>query len=102
MARRIDGRGATPAREFMLTQTGRIETDPTSPPDPGSTHAYRKTATILARQINDEVIILTPEGNMYAHPGDYIASDDPPTHLWPVRREVFESTYEQIEQPEAT
>ena len=26
-----------------------------------------------------------------------LASDDPPTHLWPVRRNVFESTYIEAE-----
>lgn len=58
---------------------------------------YRKTATVLARQIDVDVTIATPEGEMMAHPGDYIASDNPPTHLWPIRREVFEATYIEVE-----
>ena len=38
--------------------------------------------------------ICGPEGTMQPQTGDYLVSDDPPTHLWPVRREVFERTYE--------
>jgi hypothetical protein len=64
-------------------------------PLPGPVGRFRKTTPILARQINDEVTVVTPEGSMDAQPGDWIASDDPPTHLWPIRAEVFERTYEE-------
>jgi hypothetical protein len=55
---------------------------------------YRKTALVHAVRLLEEMHIHTPEGVMVGQPGDYIVSDDPPTHLWPVRREVFERTYE--------
>lgn len=29
------------------------------------------------------------------NPGDYIVSDDPPTHAWVVKAAVFESTYKE-------
>lgn len=54
---------------------------------------YRKTATVLARQIDYPATVRTPEGDMKAEPGDYLVTDNPPTHAWPVRKEVFESTY---------
>lgn len=79
----IEGRDPTAAREFMSGRT--LEAGPRG--------SYHKTASVYARQIDTDVKIETPEGVMEAHAGDYILSDDPPTHLWPVRREVFESTY---------
>ena len=54
---------------------------------------YRKTALVHAIPLSDTASIETPEGVMVGQPGDYLVSDDPPTHLWPVRREVFERTY---------
>jgi hypothetical protein len=54
---------------------------------------YRKTATVLAIPIDYPAIVRTPEGDMAMEPGDYLVTDNPPTHAWPVRRAVFEATY---------
>ena len=54
---------------------------------------YRKTATVLAVQARDPGIVFTPEGPMEFHAGDYIVTDNPPTHAWPVKAHIFESTY---------
>lgn len=63
---------------------------------------YRKTATVLAAIAERDGIIETPEGDMQFHKGDYIVTDDPPTHSWPVHKETFESTYEEIDAPKST
>ena len=54
---------------------------------------YVKTATVLAMPLTYPSIIQTPEGEMTANAGDYLVTDNPPTHAWPVKREVFERTY---------
>lgn len=54
---------------------------------------FRKTATVLARKVDYQFTVLTPEGEMNGEPGDYIVTDNPPTHAWPVRGSVFEATY---------
>jgi hypothetical protein len=54
---------------------------------------YRKTATVLARKSTEPFTVHTPEGVMDGEPGDYIVTDNPPTHAWPVRGSVFEATY---------
>lgn len=60
----------------------------------GSTK-YRKTATtVLARQWPVPFAVHTPEGVMNGEAGDYLVSDDPPTHAWPAKREIFEATHE--------
>ena len=55
---------------------------------------YHKIAPVWAFTLSETLDIDTPEGTMHADIGDYLVSDDPPTHLWPVKREVFERTYE--------
>ena len=55
---------------------------------------YHKVALVWAFPLSETLDIDTPEGTMHADIGDYLVSDDPPTHLWPVKREVFERTYE--------
>ncbi len=56
--------------------------------------SYRKTASVLAVQSKVPGAIDTPEGTMRFEALDYIVTDDPVTHAWPVKREVFEATYE--------
>jgi len=58
---------------------------------------YRKTALVRAREAKIDGEIETPEGIMEYKIGDYLVSDDPPTHIWPVRKEIFEATYELAE-----
>lgn len=54
---------------------------------------YRKTATVVAAQLPWDAIIVTPEGEMTATAGDYLAQHQD-GHAWPIKRETFESTYE--------
>lgn len=55
---------------------------------------YLKGATVIAGQAQISGVVQTPEGEMTFQPGDYIATDNPPTHAWPIRQQVFETTYE--------
>lgn len=54
---------------------------------------YRKTATVLARPWPVPFKVLTPEGEMLGEAGDYLVSDNPPTHYWTVKRGQFEATH---------
>jgi hypothetical protein len=58
----------------------------------GSPQTYRKTATVLAAELAEPVRIVTPEGEMVASAGDFLAQHDD-GHAWPIKREVFLSTY---------
>jgi hypothetical protein len=58
-----------------------------------SPRRYTKIASVLAAQAVHDGEVDTPEGTMWYKEGDYIVTDDPPTHAWPVKREVFERTY---------
>lgn len=57
------------------------------------TSVYSKTGTVIAGQADNPGIVKTPEGDMTFQAGDYIVTDNPVTHAWPVRQQVFESTY---------
>lgn len=59
---------------------------------------YRKKTFVRAVQTGADGDIETLEGIMSYHAGDYILSDDPPTHIWPVRKDIFESTYEVVDE----
>ena len=54
---------------------------------------YRKVGTVLAQQAVSDGSVTTPEGVMSYKAGDYLVTDNPPTHVWPVKREVFLRTY---------
>lgn len=54
---------------------------------------YVKEASVIAGQALQSGVVVTPEGEMTFQPGDYIVTDNPPTHAWPVRQQVFELTY---------
>lgn len=57
---------------------------------------YKKIATVLAIDVMEDGIVYTPEGEMRFEAGDYIVTDNLPTHAWPVRRDVFEKTYARV------
>lgn len=57
---------------------------------------FEKTGTVRAIVAQQAGSIVTLEGTMRFGAGDYIVSDDPPTHAWPVRKDIFERTYRQI------
>lgn len=64
--------------------------------DPFDVHCYRKTATVLACKTMEDGEIVTPEGVMRYRAGDWIVSDNPPTHVWPVKKDIFEATHEVV------
>jgi len=55
---------------------------------------YLKIAPLLAEQATAPGRIKTPEGVMSYEAGDYLVTDVPPTHMWPVKRDIFNRTYE--------
>lgn len=64
----------------------------------GGQPLYRKVAIVHAELAYEDGEIETLEGFMqYKALEHYIVSDDPPTHMWPVRRDIFESTYQIVE-----
>ena len=60
---------------------------------------YRKVGAVLAARAEVPGVVRTPEGDMRYAAGDYLVTDLPPTHCWPVRREVFEATYDADDRP---
>lgn len=78
-------------RENMIM--GRhVDRHPLSGQD-GGLGVYVKDASVLAAQAMISGIVETPEGQMTFQPGDWIVTDNPPTHAWPVRDQVFRDTY---------
>jgi hypothetical protein len=61
--------------------------------DHGQLADYTKHASVLAAQAQQSGVIDTPEGQMTFQAGDWILTDNPPTHAWPIREDVFRSTY---------
>lgn len=55
-----------------------------------SAHRYRKIAPVWAERASTAGRIDTPEGVMEYAAGDYLVADSPPTHVWPVKRAIFE------------
>jgi len=59
---------------------------------------YKKLGVVHATLAFEDGEVETPEGFMaYKAEEHYLVSDEPPTHVWPVRRDIFESTYVLIE-----
>lgn len=58
---------------------------------------YRKTASVKAMQVPVEFTVATEEGIMKGLPGDYLCQG-PAGELWPVRKGIFEDTYERSEE----
>ncbi len=54
---------------------------------------YAKHGQVIAAQAGQSGVIDTPEGQMTFQAGDWILTDNPPTHAWPVRDDVFRATY---------
>lgn len=60
-------------------------------------HEYRKTATVRALQSPWPGVVHTLEGDMTYEAGDYICTG-PGGESWPVKKEIFEATYELVEE----
>jgi len=61
----------------------------------GDFKEYRKTATVQAIQLDLEFAVNTLEGVMTGQPGDYLC-EGIDGERWPVKKEIFEKTYEVI------
>lgn len=57
---------------------------------------YRKTATVRAIQMDAPFRVETTEGVMEGAAGDYLCQG-PAGECWPIKREVFEATYELVD-----
>lgn len=57
---------------------------------------YAKEATVIAWPADNPGVIETTEAVMTFQAGDYIVTDNPPTHAWPIHKLVFESTYVEV------
>jgi hypothetical protein len=55
---------------------------------------YRKTATVKAVQAETGGVIPTLEGDHTYEAGDYICGPGAEGEYWPVKRTIFEATYE--------
>lgn len=54
---------------------------------------YRKVGTVRAVLAQEDGFIDTLEGRMEFKANEhYIVSDNPPTHIWPVRADIFDRT----------
>jgi hypothetical protein len=62
---------------------------------------YTKTAPTWAVQMTEDFEVETLEGVMQASAGDYLCRG-PKGEYWPVQREIFESTYQLVEEKEKT
>jgi hypothetical protein len=77
---RIEGRSLT---EHPLAQTAQPA-------------LYSKVGTVLVVEAPISGVILTPEGEMRYQAGDFILTDNPPTHAWPVQAQTFRNTYRAV------
>jgi hypothetical protein len=72
--------------------------DPLTAPVPrGPVREYRKTATVMAGQAPTGGTIPTLEGDHTYEAGDYIAGPGQAGEFWPVKRAIFEATYEPLD-----
>lgn len=71
--------------------SGGIEITRTEPKE------YRKTATIKAGQAIRGGVIPTLEGDHTFEEGDYIAGPGAAGEFWPVHKDIFEETYEEVD-----
>lgn len=56
---------------------------------------WRRTGTVTAHQVRQQVIVSTLEGPAQAEPGDWIVTS-PDGSSWPVPDEVFRRSYEAV------
>lgn len=62
----------------------------------GEGKRYRKGTLVIAVEAPIGGVISTPEGEMRYQAGDFILTDDPPTHAWPVQAQIFRNTYRPV------
>jgi len=64
--------------------------------DPVDWKVFRKTALTKAIQMDNDFEVRTPEGVMKGKKGDYLCTDMKQKHRWPVKKEIFENTYQHV------
>jgi hypothetical protein len=57
---------------------------------------YVKVDRVLAVEADRTGVINTLNGPVWYSKGDYILTDNPPTHTWPVKRDIFKRTYQLV------
>lgn len=57
---------------------------------------YSKVGTVLVVEAPIGGVVVTPEGEMRYQAGDFILTDNPPTHAWPVQAQTFRNTYRAV------
>ena len=60
----------------------------------GEAKTYKKIATIRAIQMTRDFVVNTPHGLVKARTSDYLCENMEGTDRWPVKKEIFEETYE--------
>ena len=60
-------------------------------------HEYRKTATVRAGRAVRGGVLPTLEGDHTFEAGDYIAGPGAAGEFWPVRKDIFEATYAEVD-----
>lgn len=58
-------------------------------------YEYRKATTVWAYEMLQDFKVTTLEGVMTGRKGDYLCLG-PNGDLWPVKKEIFEATYERV------
>lgn len=64
--------------------------------DAAGARTYRKTALVRAVQMREPFFVDTLEGRMRGDAGDYLC-EGPAGERWPIKRAIFEATYEEVE-----
>lgn len=83
----IDGRpGSHPLHSARTPHTGSI----------AFPRKWRMLGIVVAEPLAADAIVRTADGEEEAEAGDYLAQAED-GHAWPVKREWFEATYEEIE-----
>lgn len=51
---------------------------------------------VLAKRVRQEVIVECEDRDVLLNPGDFLVTDDPPTHAWVMRDGEFQRLYERV------
>merc|ERR1712150_190806 len=63
----------------------------------GTLQQYKKIGRIRGMAMKQDFLIETLEGLEYGKAGDYLAQNITEGEQWPIKKKVFEETYEQVE-----
>lgn len=57
----------------------------------------KKPIIVNARHVLESEVILTAHGRVRAEPGDYVLTDPVSGDTWPIKPDIFATTYEVVE-----